>query len=133
MSLTGMFEQYIAAFNSGDSAAYAGFYAPGVVFRNGAGVSLTGPKAIVDYYAGLKSSMRRKLEVRGVAEGECCLAAALASQFTILEPGLFFGEMLGPGDEVELESIALYELAGAQFARIEATTLSRRIRRAKEN
>ena len=130
MSLAAMFEQYVAAFNSGDGAAYSRFYAPGIQFRNGAGASLVGPQAIVDFYAGLKQSMTRTLEVRGLVAGERSLAAALASRFTILADGVAFaGETLDAGDQVAIESLALYELAGGKFARIEATTLRRNIER----
>ena len=130
MSHADMFEQYIAAFNAGDAEVYARFYAPDVRFRNGAGVELTGPAAIVDYYQSLKKSTSRTIEVKAVAWGEQAFAAALASRFTILTDGFrFAGEILGPGDRVYLESIALYELENGQFARIEATTLARRIER----
>lgn len=130
MSHADMFEQYIAAFNAGDTDAYAGFYAPDIRFRNGAGAELVGPAAIIGYYQALKQSMSRVIEVKALAEGEQAFAAALTSCFTILADGVrFAGEVLGTGDRVHLESIALYELEDGRFARIEATTLSRRIAR----
>ncbi|WP_264940968.1 nuclear transport factor 2 family protein [Sphingomonas caeni] len=125
-----MFEQYIAAFNAGDAEAYARFYAPDIRFRNGAGAELTGPAAIIDYYQSLKDSLSRTIEVKALAHGERAFAAALASRFTILADGVrFAGELLGRGDQVHLESIALYELEDGRFTRIEATTLTRRIAR----
>lgn len=130
MSHADMFEQYIAAFNAGDAESYARFYAPDIRFRNGAGAELAGIAAIVDYYQSLKQSMSRSIEVKALAQGERSLAAALTSCFMILAEGVrFAGEMLGTGDRVHLESIALYELENGLFARIDATTLSRRIAR----
>lgn len=130
MSHADMFEQYIAAFNAGDADSYARFYAPGVRFRNGAGTELAGPAAIVDHYRSLAGSVARTIEVKALADGEHAIAAALASRFTILADGVrFAGEVLGAGDQVHLESIALYELEDGRFARIEATTLTRRIER----
>lgn len=133
MTRLDMVEQYIAAFNAGDASAYAKFYAPGIVFANGAGTRLTGPAAIIAYYENLKSTMTRTITVKAVVEGSQSLGAALASCFTILADGVdFAGEVLDAGDRVHLESIALYELDGDQFARIEAGTVSRRIERRAE-
>ncbi len=133
MSHAGMFEQYIAAFNAGDTDGYARFYAPQIRFRNGASTELVGPAAIVDYYRSFSGRMSRVIEVRAVAWGERAFAAALASRFTVLADKVpLGGGMLGAGDRVHLESMALYELDGAQFARIEATTLTRRIERREE-
>lgn len=130
MTRTGMFEQYIAAFNAGDATSYGRFYAPDIVFRNGAGATLSGAAAVIAYYDNLKSAMSRVIEVRGVVEGSCALSAALASRFTILADGTpFAGERLSRGDRVSIESIALYEFGGDRFARIVAETLSRRIER----
>ena len=125
-----MFGQYIAAFNAGDVDSYARYYAPDIRFRNGAGTELTGPDAIVDHYRSLAGSLSRTIEVKALADGERAFAAALSSLFTILADGVrFAGEVLNAGDQVHLESVALYELEDARFARIEATTLTRRIER----
>jgi len=130
MSHADMFGQYIAAFNAGDAASYARYYAPDIRFRNGAGTELTGPDAIVDYYRTFAGSVSRTIEVKALADGERAFAAALASRFTILADGVrFAGEVLAAGDQVHLESIALYELEDDRFVRIEATTLARRIER----
>jgi hypothetical protein len=130
MSHADMFGQYIAAFNAGDATSYARYYAPDVRFRNGAGTELTGPDAIVDHYRSLAGSLSRTIEVKALADGERAFAAALASRFTILADGVrLAGEVLDAGDQLHLESIALYEVEDDRFVRIEATTLMRRIER----
>lgn len=130
MSHADMFGQYIAAFNAGDAASYARYYAPDIRFRNGAGTELIGPDAIVEHYRTFAGSVSRTIQVKALADGERALAAALASRFTVLADGVHLaGEVLGAGDQVHLESIALYELEDGRFARIEATTLARRIER----
>ena len=130
MSHADMFGQYIAAFNAGDATSYARYYAPDVRFRNGAGTELTGPDAIVDHYRSFAGSLLRTIEVKALADGERAFAAALASRFTILADNVHFaGDVLDAGDQVHLESIALYELEDGRFVRIDATTLTRRIER----
>jgi uncharacterized protein (TIGR02246 family) len=130
MSHADMFGQYIVAFNAGDAASYARYYAPDVRFRNGAGTELIGPDAIVEHYRSFAASISRTIEVKALADGERAFAAVLASRFTILADGVrFAGEVLDAGDQVHLESIALYELEDDRFVRIEATTLARRIER----
>lgn len=127
------FMRYISAFNEGDSETYGSFYAPTIAFRNGAGDRLEGPDAIIAYYEALKGRIARRMEVRAVVAGETALCAALHSRFEILSPGEHFaGQDLSKGDAVLLDSMALYELEGARFARIEATSISRRILRAGE-
>lgn len=128
------FSNYVAAFNAGDSAAYGWFYAPDIRFRNGAGVELSGPEAIISYYEALKGRIDRVMEVVEVVDGERALCAALRSRFEIRSESEFFaGSSLARGDQVLLESLALYELEGDKFARIAAKTLSRRILRAGED
>lgn len=120
---------YVDAFNRGDTAAYAAFYAPDVELRNGRGMVLRGPAAITAFYGEFRQSVARVMRLRAVVEGQDALAAALASRFTALCDTDFSGDRLAAGDSVEIESMALYELADGKFARITATTITRRIER----
>lgn len=133
MPFSAMFSQYVDAFNAGDDVAYSRFYAPDIVFRNGAGAALVGARAIVEYYARFRQSIERVMAVEAVICADTCLAAALASRFTILKDGTSFAnDVFDAGDRVEINSMALYELVEGRFASINATTLRRRIIR-KEN
>ncbi|MCW3837639.1 nuclear transport factor 2 family protein [Sphingomonas canadensis] len=133
MPLRAMFEEYIAEFNAGNASGYSRFYAPDVAFRNGAGDSLRGAQAIVDYYTGLKADVARSIAVQGLLTGERSIAAALASQFTALSDHVVIGPTtLRSGDRLSIESIALYEIEDGRFARIEATTLRRAVLRKDE-
>jgi len=128
MPLATMLDDYVAAFNRGDDDGYGSCYAPDVVLRNGGGTVLRGREAVLTYYRHIRGALHRVLRIRGVVEGEATLAAALASVFTALADGIdLAGTTLSKGDQVEIESIALYELRDGLFARIEATTLTRRI------
>lgn len=130
MTATSMYEDYIRAFNAGDSQAYARYYADDAVLVNGAGNTLRGARAIVQFYESLKDRMRREIEVQGIVEGRGCLAAALRSRFEIIaEDTSFAGQSLGRGDQVDLRSVALYEYEEGRFDRIQATTIERRILR----
>ncbi|MDH7971726.1 nuclear transport factor 2 family protein [Sphingomonas sp. AR_OL41] len=133
MPFSAMFRHYVDAFNAGDDVAYSRFYAPDVVFCNGAGAALVGARAIVDYYARFRQSVERVMTVEALLCAETCIAAALASRFTILQDGTSFAnDVLNAGDRVEINSMALYEMAEGRFASINATTLRRTIIR-KEN
>ncbi|MEG3145697.1 nuclear transport factor 2 family protein [Sphingomonas sp. RT2P30] len=133
MPFSAMFRQYVDAFNAGDDVAYSRFYAPDIVFRNGAGAALVGARAVVEYYARFRQSVERVMSVEAMLCADTCLAAALASRFTILQDGTSFAnEVLNAGDRVEINSMALYEMAEGKFASINATTLRRTIIR-KEN
>lgn len=126
-----MFREYIEAFNSGSGADYARFYARDAILINGAGDKLQGPAAIVEFYDEFKERAKRRIEVLGLVEGRDTLAAALQSTFEVVGDGLSFaGEVLDTGDRVLLRSIALYELEGGKFKRIQAQTLDRKIMRA---
>ena len=126
------FMRYVAAFNLGDSQAYGSFYAPSIIFENGAGARLQGPAAIVGYYEALKGRIARKMEVRAVIASGAALCAALHSRFEILSAAEeFAGQTLHEGDIVLLDSMALYELEGRRFASIQARSLSRQIVRAE--
>lgn len=128
MAFSAMFRHYVDAFNAGDDAAYSRFYAPDIVFRNGAGAALVGARAIVDYYARFRQAVHRVMTVEALLCADTCLAAALASRFTILQDGTSFAnEVLDADDQVEISSMALYELAEGKFASINATTLRRTI------
>ena len=128
MPFSAMFSHYVDAFNAGDAAAYSRFYAPDIVFRNGAGTALVGARAIVEYYARFRQSIERVMAVEALICADTCLAAALASRFTILENRTSFAnDLLDAGDRVEINSIALYELVEGKFASINATTLRRKI------
>ena len=130
MTATSMYEDYIRAFNAGDSRAYSRYYADDVVLVNGGGNTLRGARAIIEFYEELKCRMRREIEVQGIVEGHGCLAAALRSRFEIIaEDTSFAGQILGPGDQVDLRSVALYEHEEGRFNRIQATTIERRLLR----
>lgn len=134
MSLAETLARYVEAFNRGDAEIYGSFYAPDVTLRNGAGEVLHGRSTIIEYYAGVRDKLHRVMELRGVAEGEDCCAAALASTFTALQDSVpLGGEILNTGDRLAIESMALYELESGRFARINATTLRRRIIRKGED
>ena len=127
------FMRYISAFNSGDSERYGSYYSPSITFRNGAGAELEGPRAIISYYEAFKGRIARTMEVRCVIPGEKSLCAALHSRFEILSPSEeFAGQTLSKGDSVMLNSMALYELEGGRFTRINAKSISRQIIRAGE-
>jgi hypothetical protein len=127
------FKRYVSAFNRGDAAAYGAFYAPSIIFRNGAGARLEGPQAIIAYYEALKGRIARIMEVQAVIAGENALCAALHSRFEILSPEEdFAGEKLTRGDAVLFDSMALYEVDAGRFTRIEAASLARRIIRLGE-
>ena len=127
------FKRYISAFNTGDSTKYRLYYSPSIAFRNGAGVELEGPNAIISYYEALRGRIARTMEVRCVIAGEMALCAALHSRFEILSPSEeFAGQTLSKGDRVLLDSMALYELEDGRFARINAKSISRQIIRAGE-
>jgi hypothetical protein len=133
MPFSAMFRRYVDAFNAGDHVAYSRFYAPDIVFGNGAGAALIGAPAVVEYYARFRQSIGRVMTVEAVICADTCLAAALASRFTILKDRTSFAnEVLDAGDRVEINSMALYELVEGKFASINATTLRRKIIR-KEN
>jgi hypothetical protein len=122
------FMRYISAFNSGDCTKYRAYYSPSIKFRNGAGAELKGPDAIVSYYEALKGRISRQIEVRAVVTGETALCAALHSCFDIVASReRFAGELLGSGDKVLLDSIALYELEDNRFIRIGAKSIRRQI------
>lgn len=122
------FLRYVAAFNLGDTLVYGSFYAPSIIFQNGAGARLQSAKAIIDYYEAFKGRIARKMEVRAVIVSEKALCAALHSRFEIRsETEEFSGETLGRGDVVLLESMAMYELEGDRFASIQARSISRQI------
>jgi hypothetical protein len=124
---------YVDAFNRGDTSAYCAFYAPDVVLRNGGGTVLEGREAIVSFYAGVRLRLDRVMRIRQTVEGERSGAAALASRFTALQDGVSLaGEVLQTGDCLELESMALYEMAAGKFVRITASTISHRVLRAGE-
>ncbi len=129
-----MLASYVDAFNRGDTAAYGAFYAPDVTLRNGRGMVLSGPAEILAFYSALRASVARVMRIQAVIEGHDCIAASLASCFTALEDGVdFSGDMLAAGDRVEIESMALYELEGGKFRRINATTIKRNILRKGES
>lgn len=128
-----MLERYVAAFNAGDTAGYAAFYAPGVVLVNGAGEELRGPQAITSFYAALRGQVSRELVVEGTVEGADTLAAALRSCFVALEDGVAVGSVvLDRGDRFHLRSMALYEIENDRFTRIQAVSLERTVVRKGE-
>lgn len=125
-----MFREYIEAFNSGSSPDYARFYAPDAILINGAGEKLYGSAAIVQFYDELKQHTKRRIEVLGLVEGRDTLAAGLQSTFEVVtDSWSFAGQVLDTGDRVLLRSIALYELEGGKFKRIQAQTLDRKVLR----
>ncbi|MEO8722738.1 MAG: nuclear transport factor 2 family protein [Sphingobium sp.] len=131
LSASDGFAQYVAAFNRGDHESYAAFYSPDVVLCNGAGTELHGRTAIVEFYERFRTLVHRVMEVKGFVMGHHCLAASLASRFNILAEQMEFADQnLHKGDQVDIESIALYELIDGKFSAIHATTMSRNIRRA---
>lgn len=124
------FARYVEAFNRADDDAYGAFYAPGVHFRNGGGTALIGREAIVAHYRVVRERLDRVMRIRAVSLGKAALAAALASRFEAKVDGVALaGETLMRGDRIDLESIALYEVADDRFVRVEATTISHRLLR----
>lgn len=122
--------RYVDAFNRGDDAAYGAFYAPDVQFRNGGGTALVGRDAILAHYRGMRERIDRVMCLRAVSVGEHALAAALASTFVAKVDGVALaGETLARGDRLELESMALYEVANDRFVRVEATTIAHKVLR----
>jgi len=129
-TMAAMLATYVDAFNRGDAETYAGFYAADVILRNGGGTELRGRDAIVEFYTAVSQRLARTMRIRGTCEGDRSLAAALASTFTALVDDVpLGGEVLNKGDQLELESIALYEFTDGKFGRIEATTLKRTLLR----
>ena len=133
MKKSDMLARYVEAFNQGDTATYGAFYAPDVTLRNGCGMVLSGPAEILDFYSNLRSSVSRIMRIQAIIGGQDCIVASLASCFTALQSNIdFSGDILAKGDRVEIESMALYELENNKFARINATTIKRRILRQGE-
>lgn len=128
MSRAEFLTNYVDAFNRNETEIWSACYAPDIVFRNGAGTCLHGRDAVVDYYTDFRGKAQRTMTIRGICEGEHALAAALHSRFTALVDGLeLAGHRLRHGEGVEIDSVALYEMRGERFSRIEATTISRRL------
>lgn len=122
-------ENYLAAFNRGDEAAYGRFYAPDVELRNGTGIILRGAEAIVAYYRKAREDFHRMMTLRAALGGDGAIAAALASVFTARRDGVeLSGRTMQAGDTYSIESMALYQMQDGLFRRIEAVTLSRRHR-----
>lgn len=122
-------ENYIAAFNRGDEAAYGRFYAPDVELRNGTGIILRSAEAIMAYYRKAREDFHRVMDLRAALAGDGAIAAALASVFTARRDGVeFSGRTMRAGDTCSIESMALYQMQNGLFRRIEAVTLSRRHR-----
>lgn len=120
-------ENYIAAFNRGDDAAYGQYYAPDVILRHGGGGLLRGIEAIVAHYRAVRQDFDRVMSLRGVLGGDGVIAAALASVFTARRDAVeLSGRIMQAGDTYAIESMALYQMQNGLFHRIEATTLSRR-------
>ena len=152
-----MLERYVAAFNAGDTAGYAAFYAPGVVLVNGAGEELRGPQAITAFYAALRGQVSRELVVEGTVEGADIrrgsptfgrwagveldavnrrmfwVPEGFAHGFVALEDGVAVGSVvLNRGDRFHLRSMALYEIENGRFTRIQAVSLERTVVRKGE-
>lgn len=120
-------ENYLAAFNRGDEAAYARFYAPDVELRIGTGLLLRGAEGILAFYRKAREDFDRVMRLRGVLGGDGVIAAALASVFTARRDGIAMaGRVMQAGDTYSIESMALYQMRDRLFHRIEAVTLSRR-------
>lgn len=128
-----MLQTYIAAFNRGDTATYAAFYADDVVLCNGGGTVLRGRDAITAFYSGVRQRLDRTIEVEGVIAGDNAMTALLRSEFTALEDAVELGgSLLNRGDRMLLRSMALYELVDSKFQAIRAISLERRFLRQGE-
>lgn len=128
-----MLRSYIAAFNRGDTAAYAEFYAQDVMLSNGGGQVLQGRDAIVEFYAGVRQRLDRTIAIDAIVAGDDAMVAQLRSDFTARQDGIELGgEQLDRGDRMLLRSMVLYELEGGKFQAIRAVSLERRFVRQGE-
>lgn len=126
------FADYMAAFNRGDEAALRHYYADDVRLVIGNGRELLGPKAIIDFYRGVKAKTQRTIEiVQCFTDGEW-LAAELESEFLAIADAPDFAS--GPmrrGDRLYINSFVLYESRDDRYARIRAAVFKREWRRAQ--
>jgi len=123
------FRDYIAAFNRDDRAAYGSYYADNVTLVIAGRTELHGREAIFDFYAGVKATTRRTIEIVRVLASDALIAAELVSEFLALEdmPDFAAGPMR-KGDRLLINSFVFYELEHVKYRRIRSATCRRELR-----
>jgi ketosteroid isomerase-like protein len=113
------FARYVDAFNRGDEASYAGFYADDVVLVLAGQRELRGRDAICAFYRTVKAETRRTIAVKGTIIGQRCFAAELESEFLALAdlPDFTAGPM-AKGDRIYINTFVLYDVTDGKFRRI---------------
>lgn len=120
------FRAYLEAFNSGDWATLAGFYAPDVRLVIGNGTELNGCDAIIDFYRETAQRTRRRIEVVQCLATEKTLAAEIESEFmAIMDAPDFNARPMAKGDRYYVNSFVFYDFVGDHYTRIRAATFRR--------
>lgn len=123
MSAEASFRDYIAAFNRGDTAAYGAYYCEDVVLAIAGHTLLRGPRAIFDFYAGVKSGTERTIQIVNVLAGADRLAAELESEFLATSDLPDFAPRpMKAGDRLFLNTFVFYDLEGGKYKRIRSAT-----------
>lgn len=129
MSAEASFRDYIAAFNRGDAAVYGAYYCDDVTLAIADHKMLRGPRAIVDFYAGLRSGAERVIRIVQVVAGKDCLAAELESEFLATRDLPDFApQPMRAGDRLYLNTFVFYDLEGGKYKRIRSATHRRLFR-----
>lgn len=123
-----LFRDYIAAFNRGDTEAYGAHYCDDVTLTIADHTMLRGPRAIFDFYAGVKAGTQRTIGIARILAGPDLLAAELESEFLALRdlPGFASGP-LRAGDRLRIHSFVFYDLEKGRYKRIRAATFRREL------
>ena len=114
------FLEYSRAFSNADFASFSAYYADDVVCDlGGAGVTLNGKQAIVDFYGDMFTRIRESLELHRLiadAEGLC---ADITSTFTAVEDATDFAPMpLRKGQVLKVPVFVVYSLRDGKICRI---------------
>lgn len=124
--LRSWFENYLAAFNRADFAAFGSYYADDVVFH-GQAAQLTGREAVLDFYRKVRDHLDERVELLGFvgAPDGSRIAAELRTNLIALRdwPEMPTGAMRA-GDMRQRVVFAMYDVADSRFTRIRTARFS---------
>lgn len=118
------FAEYIAAFNRGDEAGYAAYYAPNVQLSLGGRLQLNGRQAVLDHYRGVRERVLETLRLGQLVLDDGGIAAELDTQFlALLDWPDFMAGPLQRGDRLQLVSFVFYRVEHGLFTDIRTARL----------
>jgi hypothetical protein len=120
------FENYLAAFNRADFAAFGACYADDVIFH-GQAAQVVGRNAVLDFYRKVRGYLDERVDLLDfvAAPDGTRIAAELRTTLVAVRdwPEMPTGPMHA-GDTRQLVSFAMYDLADGRFTRIRTARFS---------